>query len=384
MYCTQCGAELTEQARFCTACGAPVDDNAPKEDSNVEDPEQRNTETGKTEDGVFSFEDCSAEEPSADKKASFSEALDSSKMKSKRRIPFIALVALALALLSGIAYAAYQVYTHYIAPAQQEATVENAIQTAIENTVEAAVETIEIERPQPEESEESEETETRASPDHTDIETEVSEDVQSQSESEAAIAAYEEVLNQYREAKNIGLDAALSAWGAGSLQLININAIQDNPDLSSFGYCYADLDANGIPELLIGSDSEDLGYQTTYANYVWHGYSFQNDSLIPFLQGWSRNTYTLCEENVFFSHGSGGFDIGGNGYYVLEGTALTPIETISWEPQTEDTRGEGGMYSIKHYNKGSVEETIVPFEEIPHTGFNTTYAERDDIDWLAL
>lgn len=55
-------------------------------------------------------------------------AVKQTTQRSRRRVPLVVLVALALALAAGTAYAAYRVYVDVIAPSQQPAQTEQAIQ----------------------------------------------------------------------------------------------------------------------------------------------------------------------------------------------------------------------------------------------------------------
>lgn len=344
MYCTRCGAKITDQARFCTSCGAPVGADTPPAGSaggsTLHDAEA--VETGEANPPT-----PETEKAKPTRSRTFSETLDSSKKKSRRRIPLIVLVALSLALFSGIAYAAYQVYTHYFAPAPQDETA----------VVEAPAE------------ESSDSAEGQTNP-----------------EREAAMAAYEEVLAQYRAILGMGRDEALAALVDGEYPLVNSVEIQDGYyDGTVFEYCYEDLDGNGVEELLIGNEVTDPEMvQEGHANSVTQGYTYSNGELLQFLQGWSRNTYALCDGDVFFNHGSGSYDTGVNGYYAFDGATLSPVETISWEPQSPASRGDGALYVVKHYVDGAVTESVVPFEDIPYDGFDSTRQERADLAWQDL
>ena len=64
-------------------------------------------------------------------------AIKQTNQRSRRRVPLVVLVALALALAAGTAYAAYRVYVDVIAPSQQPAQTEQAVQGGSEQTTPA-------------------------------------------------------------------------------------------------------------------------------------------------------------------------------------------------------------------------------------------------------
>ena len=87
MYCTKCGAKLPSDAKFCMECGKPVAAVVPAATAapqNNASSEQSETLRG---------------------------AVNATKHRSRRRVPMVVLVALAMALAAGTAYAAYRVYT---------------------------------------------------------------------------------------------------------------------------------------------------------------------------------------------------------------------------------------------------------------------------------
>ena len=95
MYCTKCGAKLPSDAKFCMECGKPVAAVVPAATAapqNNASSEQSETLRG---------------------------AVNATKHRSRRRVPMVVLVALAMALAAGTAYAAYRVYTDVWLPAQQ-------------------------------------------------------------------------------------------------------------------------------------------------------------------------------------------------------------------------------------------------------------------------
>ena len=130
MYCTKCGAKLPRDARFCMNCGKPIAAIAPakaaastassgKAAAPAAVPAKAAEPTGASS--------SSQNNPSSEQSETLGGAVDATKHRSRRRVPMVVLVALAMALAAGTAYAAYRVYTDMWLPAQQaqnEQTVE--------------------------------------------------------------------------------------------------------------------------------------------------------------------------------------------------------------------------------------------------------------------
>lgn len=130
MYCTKCGAKLPRDARFCMNCGKPVAAIA------YEKAAASTASLGKAAAPVAAPAKAaeptgaslpSQNNPSSEQSETLRGAVNATKHRSRRRVPMVVLVALAMALVAGTAYAAYRVYTDVWLPAQQaqnEQTVE--------------------------------------------------------------------------------------------------------------------------------------------------------------------------------------------------------------------------------------------------------------------
>lgn len=118
MYCTRCGSKISDQAKFCTSCGAPVDASNPQNAHTADEVPYENESIA-----VSSFpqgaEVSTASNAPAAEHATFAEAMDEQKRKSRKHIPTLLLIALVVLALSGIAYAAYTIYNNVIAPQPQ-------------------------------------------------------------------------------------------------------------------------------------------------------------------------------------------------------------------------------------------------------------------------
>ena len=130
MYCTKCGAKLPRDARFCMNCGKPVavvasekaaasTASSGKAAAPAAVPAKAAEPTGASS--------SSQNNPSSEQSETLRGAVNATKHRSRRHVPMVVLVALAMALAAGTAYAAYRVYTDMWLPAQQaqnEQTVE--------------------------------------------------------------------------------------------------------------------------------------------------------------------------------------------------------------------------------------------------------------------
>lgn len=130
MYCTKCGAKLPRDARFCMNCGKPVaaiaSEKAAASTASLGKAVAPAVVPAKVAEpkGTSS---SSQNNPSPEQSETLRGAVNATKHRSRRRVPMVVLVALAMALAVGTAYAAYRVYTDVWLPAQQaqnEQTVE--------------------------------------------------------------------------------------------------------------------------------------------------------------------------------------------------------------------------------------------------------------------
>ena len=130
MYCTKCGAKLPRDARFCMNCGKPVaaiaSEKAAASTASSEKAAAPAAAPAKVAEPTGASS-SSQNNPSPEQSETLRGAVNATKHRSRRRVPMVVLVALAMALVAGTAYAAYRVYTDVWLPAQQaqnEQTVE--------------------------------------------------------------------------------------------------------------------------------------------------------------------------------------------------------------------------------------------------------------------
>lgn len=283
MFCEHCGSEIEDDALFCAHCGQAVEgdgeanaDTAPlaESDATKEMPtaSKEDTEAAAAEGEAA---DASADETEASGSTNFKAAVGTSKKRARRAIPIPLLIALALALLTGAALAAIYAYNTYFA-AQPEA----------EQTEEAAEE--------PEETEPIEEAPQV-----------VEEPEEGNSAEEEALAAYDGILQEYRAVFN----AIASGKSADELwdtyPNVNLEPMLDyfesNPR-DDYQYTYKDLNGDGVPELLIGSNAPYYSWTNTIYN-IW---TYSGGELVNVADGMTRDCYALQTNNVIMSYGNGG------------------------------------------------------------------------------
>lgn len=113
-------------------------------------------------------------------------------------------------------------------------------------------------------------------------------------------AAYAAILSKYRE-------ALCGHWSHGDMAeqgLCYMAADMENPP-EQVGYCVADLDGDGVPELVIATETE----AEFYAKMVLDLYTLDGaGEAAPVFQGMERNRFYYAGDNRFASLGSSGWD----------------------------------------------------------------------------
>ena len=185
-------------------------------------------------------------------------AVAQNKKRSRRHIPMIVLVALALALATSVAYAAYRAYTDIFLPQQEE-------QQRIEQIENSANE---------------------------------------------AKSTYNEIVEEYSN--------ALKECRSGSLVLNDVDGSYPhaNPEVSlltnpnDVKYAIKDLNGDKVPELLIGYGGDSS------SNSIYDMWSYQDNAPIRIAIGMLRGRYVLLGDETVMHYGSGGVNI--RGYELLK------------------------------------------------------------------
>lgn len=120
MFCTQCGTKLHDDARFCPSCGAKIADQEIPASKSASDSSSPIALANGEEPANTPLE----QETENDEFISLIPAVKETQHRSKRHVSLVALVALALALTSALAFAAYYVYTSMQQQAPESVRVE--------------------------------------------------------------------------------------------------------------------------------------------------------------------------------------------------------------------------------------------------------------------
>lgn len=139
MRCPVCESIINDACRFCTVCGSPIEGPSPADAESPLPGSSAAASTSETERARAAVEPQSSEANDAKGKAfpaesplagesgatdaepvTFAAVMDDTRRRSKRRMPLVVMLALAIALAAGTAFAAYQVYVNVIAPAQTQ------------------------------------------------------------------------------------------------------------------------------------------------------------------------------------------------------------------------------------------------------------------------
>ena len=109
----------------------------------------------------------------------------------------------------------------------------------------------------------------------------------------------------------------------------------DDPSyLDKVGYCFVDLDDNGVPELLIGMNEDVFSENEVYKNEIYDIYTYDDGEIIHLASSAERCFYKLCEDNTIYSYGSSGAASLDYQHLKLDknGTELSTIQDIHSSP----------------------------------------------------
>ncbi len=130
-------------------------------------------------------------------------------------------------------------------------------------------------------------------------------------------AAYSSVLTAYRDA--LAANAGEGDLMGAGLPILCIYAGEDKP--ACVGYCFADLDGDGMNELLIGQISGDEFTDKV----IFDAYTLVDGAPVQLFQSRERARYYLCGDNTVALEGSSGADSADSELYAISGGALTAI-----------------------------------------------------------
>ena len=349
MFCTNCGKEIMDGAKFCVHCGTPVDEAAWPDGQGAAQqayvqpeqpyvPQQAYAQPGYADDGQ-------EERPS-----------------NTKRIKIIAASVVGALVLAGAGTGIFLM----------------ASGRGGEETEEEETRTHETKRREKEEVQETQaEDEETADEETADAHTLRQETLEAKEQellaqddgtggSLASYAAYQDILNEFYDAVILLYE---SGWGAdlpaahfGSMDCIYYQYGFDTAEeaLDSVGYTLQDFDGNGVDELVVGLPSGD----------ILELYTLRNGEATPLLLNETyREAYWLAEDNVIYYQGSGGAAAGSIAAYRITGNGVELIEDYSWDfgygTENSVTHKIGGILMTPGYGSvdGAATEVLTVDEE---------------------
>lgn len=109
---------------------------------------------------------------------------------------------------------------------------------------------------------------------------------------------------------------------------------EDSANLDTIGYQFADLDDDGIPELIVGMEGFD-DYLTGVTQII-DLYTIEDGQVVHLGSSGERFGYQLCEDGSIYYWGSGGWASQGYELCELVDGELVTIETVWSEPDADN------------------------------------------------
>lgn len=292
MFCPVCGTKVGNGARYCTGCGAPL--GALHQgclDALVQvNQDETGGPAGSADPANFGSPVPAPQQP---KRSSMLDFLAEKRQIGSRLVPTFVLIIASFIAAAGVAYAAFMLYKNVIKPTIQQPTQqEQATKRGNERQKTSG------------------------------------EDGKEKANKEAHIA-YDEVLNQYREAFADGsltqgyedngfvYDDAVESpyWTDGQedskYPLFNyfIDVQGTGITVQGMRYLYRDLDGDGVDELLFGYVDDDAGISCP-SSYVLAIYAFEDNQAKGLVAATGYRQYMeLCADNVICQWSSGGWAV---------------------------------------------------------------------------
>lgn len=132
-----------------------------------------------------------------------------------------------------------------------------------------------------------------------------------------AMAAYDSILRGYLEAMCAAMtDPDNYIFDPAEDTLLNPNLAM-YVHTGTLGFCFYDVDGNGVDELIIGTVNEYSPRES-----VFDIYTFADGELIPVVQGWERNEYRVTASGEIMNMASASAMNYWYGVYTLENGVL--------------------------------------------------------------
>ncbi len=163
-----------------------------------------------------------------------------------------------------------------------------------------------------------------------------------------------------------------------------------NFDLNNIGYTYVDLDSDGTFELIFGI----IKYEEWAPDYVFErAYALCDGKVVKFLEGGSRDSFSLGNDGYIYESGSGGAEHSGTWKLSFHSDELVAGDDIDWG-NNGFTQEEfvGYWEATVHITSGPIEDmdlaAKLPESQITDEEFRQLFDEWESrsisIDWLRM
>lgn len=173
-------------------------------------------------------------------------------------------------------------------------------------------------------------------------------------------AAYDALLAEISGLRRSGASDMQTDF---SHDLLSVNDYYQTP-----GWLLRNLDGDGIPELLLGTDWGD-GHSV-----IFNIYRLDGAKAVRVVDGWNRSRWYLCADGSLANEGSDGASEGTYSYYRYENGALRHLETLisldGWlySDTTDHYVGGKGFRSVTEAEAAAVMDKYT-YEPLSFTSF---------------
>lgn len=123
--------------------------------------------------------------------------------------------------------------------------------------------------------------------------------------------------------------------------------------LENIGYAFIDLNADNIPELVIGSSESD--YYSHVNNQIYAVYGLKNNIPLQIVEGGNRNIYSITKDNKLFNYASISAMYTSFGCYSISTSLNLECEHYYFTHQKEDNLSQIGYF---HNKTGEIDKRL--------------------------